>query len=388
MNPPNKCQVKIMKHHQYKPDFKFVKDPIDFNKYTDKEILQYCLGATLYMPGTKDIISSLKNGKLIGLTSMVMCFEDAISEDELPLAETNVSHILDVISSEIDSGNIDPNRIPLFFLRVRNPTQFEEFSKKLTRNQVKLITGFVFPKFTAKTGNRYLNHLKSLNEDYNEILYGMPILESREIGFIETRSFELIGLKNILLPYKDLILNIRVGATDFSSLFGVRRGVDYSVYDILIIRDCLSDILNFLNREGCDYVISAPVWEYFLVNKKRKFEISIKSVFSSLLKRNLIVNEAIDGLLREVVLDKANGFVGKTIIHPSHLKYVNSMQAITREEYDDATQILAANGGVIKSLKENKMNEIAPHRSWAKRIISKSKAYGVIENTDYFKLFS
>ncbi|WP_367362483.1 HpcH/HpaI aldolase/citrate lyase family protein [Mesotoga sp.] len=49
-------------------------------------------------------------------------------------------------------------------------------------------------------------------------------------------------------------------------------------------------------------------------------------VFIALLKRNLIVNAAIDGLLREVILDKANGFVGKTIIHPSHLKYVNAMR--------------------------------------------------------------
>jgi hypothetical protein len=217
----------------------------------------------------------------------------------------------------------------------------------------------------------------------------MPILESAEIAFKETRSYELTGIKNLLMPYKDLILNIRVGATDFSSKFGVRRGIDYSVYDILTIRDCLADILNFLNREGEDYVISAPVWEYFLANKNMKFEsLPEGDIHNSLLKRNLIVDEAIDGLLREVILDKANGFVGKTIIHPSHLKYVNAMQAVTREEYEDAKQILDTQGGVIKSKNSNKMNEINPHRNWAKKIFAKSQAYGVIENEKtYLKLF-
>ena len=27
--------------------------------------------------------------------------------------------------------------------------------------------------------------------------------------------------------------------------------------------DCLKDILNFFNRQSEDYVVSAPVWEYF-----------------------------------------------------------------------------------------------------------------------------
>ncbi len=137
-------------------------------------------------------------------------------------------------------------------------------------------------------------------------------------------------------------------------------------------------------------MISAPVWEYFLADKDTEFiETLQEGIHSSLLKRNLIVNAAIDGLLREVILDKANGFVGKTIIHPSHLKYVNAMQAVTREEYEDANQILETAGGVVKSSSSNKMNEINPHRSWAKRVRNRARAYGVIESEeDYAKLFS
>lgn len=108
------------------------------------------------------------------------------------------------------------------------------------------------------------------------------------------------------------------------------------------------------------------------------------SLQSSLLRRKRLVNEAIDGLLREVIIDRANGFVGKTVIHPTHVKYVNAMQAVTEEEYKDAMQILMASGGVLKSPKGNKMNEIKPHRSWARKIYYKAKAYGVIKDeTEY-----
>ncbi|WP_367362484.1 HpcH/HpaI aldolase/citrate lyase family protein [Mesotoga sp.] len=37
------------------------------------------------MPGTKDITLSILNKRLLGLTSMVMCFEDSIREDQLSL---------------------------------------------------------------------------------------------------------------------------------------------------------------------------------------------------------------------------------------------------------------------------------------------------------------
>lgn len=378
-----------MKHHQYNPDFKFVKEPIEFTKYTDRNILQYCLGATLYMPGKKDILDTILNKKLRGLTSMVMCFEDAIAEEELPEAENNVINFLDVLSKELRFENVKYEDIPLVFFRVRNPEQFKSFTNKLNPDHIKIIAGFVFPKFSASNGYIYLSQLKSLNDKYNDVLYGMPILESSTIAFKETRSYELTSIKNILRPYRELILNVRVGATDFSSNFGVRRGIDYTIYDILTVRDCLSDILNFLSREDDDYVISAPVWEYFLTERNMECKESIESdIHSSLLRRNLIVNEAIDGLLREVILDKANGFVGKTIIHPSHLKYVNAMQAVTQEEYEDAIQVLETSGGVIKSANANKMNEINPHSYWANKINAKAKAYGVIENDEsYSKLF-
>ncbi len=52
-------------------------------------------------------------------------------------------------------------------------------------------------------------------------------------------------------------------------------------------------------------------------------------------------------------------------------------------------QILNANGGVLKSLHSNKMNEVGPHRNWAEKMLFRAKAYGVVENqSSYIDLFS
>jgi citrate lyase beta subunit len=379
-----------MKHHRYNPSFEFVKSPEEFNMSTNRELLQYCLGATLYMPGTKTISDKILTKNLPEVTSMVMCFEDAIKESDLLNAEENVLQHLETLNDALHNGELTKNDVPLTFVRVRNPEQFVSFAKKLHFDNARLLSGFVFPKFSSSNGSQYLSCMYSLNERLNANLYCMPLLEGKSIGYKETREKELCSIRDLLAPFINNVINIRVGGTDLSSLFGVRRGINYSIYDILTVRDCLSDILNFFSRAEDEYVVSGPVWEYFLAHSTDNIDNLLENnIHTSLLNRNPILNEALDGLLREVILDKANGFVGKTIIHPSHARFVNAMQAVTKEEYDDAMQILATKDGVIKSVKSNKMNEINPHRSWAKKIALRANAYGVVENeASYLKLLT
>lgn len=376
-----------MRHHQYNPDFNFYKDPIDFNKYTDRTLLQYCLGATMYMPGTKDFAQAIIDQKWAGLTSMVMCFEDACPEDKVQEAELNAISLLDTLNEAIDDGRLDPDNIPLIFFRVRNNGQFQHFIQMLKPEHARLICGINFPKFNAYNGAEYMEQLVALNQRMGEIIYGMPILEDRELAYLETRSDQLLRIKEILDRHKELILNVRVGGTDFSSCFGVRRGVNYTIYDIMTVRDCLADILNVFTRNN-DYTVSGPVWEYFRANKLMKFDETLPSYDfqNSLLQRAPIVNDVVDGLMRELILDQANGFIGKTCIHPTHLNYINGMLAVTREEYEDANQIMHTSGGVVKGTRG--MNEIGPHRSWAERLYYRAKAYGVINSeADYIALF-
>lgn len=363
----------------------FFREPLAFNRFTPRDQLRYCLGGTLYMPSTRAVIDKIVQGEMPNVRSMVMCFEDAIRAEDLATGEQTVLDQLAYLSDRIADGSVADDDVPLIFLRVRSLEQFIRFSDRLTPTMANVLTGFVFPKFYSDNAHLYLGHLVALNERFETSLYGMPILEGSDIAYRETRTEELHRLLDITRGYHEHILNIRVGGTDFSSFFGVRRGIGSSVYDILPVRDALADVLNFFGRAEEGYVVSAAVWEYFLAYKRDDLEkVMQQNLTRSLRTMNPILNDAIDGLLREVMLDKANGFVGKTVIHPSHLPYVNAMQAVTREEYEDACQILDTSGGVIKSSRSNKMNEINPHRNWAMRISRLADAYGVIEDESFY----
>ncbi len=377
-----------MRHHRYNPDFVFVKEPVEFNRTTDRSLLRYCLGATMYMPGYQDFTLKILNEWLPGLTSMVLCFEDACPEGRLSEAEENALRLLDEVADALDESRVDPGSIPLVFCRVRSLEQFIRFADRVTPKMARVLCGYSFPKFNTRNGEAYLKHLAAINARYDETIYGMPIIEDARVAFKESRLGELSGIREILDERNDLVLQVRVGATDFSSCFGARRGVDYSIYDIMTVREILSDILNVFSRNN-DYVVSGPVWEYFRASKDMMFDdLPTFDIEDRLLRRHRIFNEEVDGLLREVILDKANGFVGRTVIHPTHVKYVNALQAVTQEEFEDASQILATDGGVVKSVSANKMNEIGPHMKWAEKVCTRAAAYGVIENeTSYVELF-
>lgn len=365
--------------------------PEEFSKDSDRETLAYALGATLYMPSYQDILDKILNKKLDGLTSFVMCFEDSIREEDVERGEKNVKQILRSIAEAVKSKVISKNDIPLFFVRVRNIKQFKQFVYSLESEEAEYLSGFTFPKFNSVSGEEYLRHTVEMAKALDTKFYAMPILETPEIIYQETRMEELLKIKALLNRYRDVVLNVRVGGTDFSSLFALRRGIDYTMYDIMVVADCLKDVLNMLMRAEDGYVVSAPVWEYFsnqriLKPTLRQTPFNQKNKSS---KRKQILDKAVDGLVNELIIDKANGFTGKTIIHPSHISYVNAIQTVTKEEYEDALMIATnSGGGVLKSSEGNKMNEMNPHMAWAKKILLKAKVYGVVKTSDsYVDLF-
>ncbi|MBU5226000.1 HpcH/HpaI aldolase/citrate lyase family protein [Clostridium senegalense] len=358
-----------MRHLESISNKNFYQIPMEFNKYTKRNLLKYAMGANLYMNALMDLYNKTITVRLKDICTITICFEDAIKESEVGRGERNVLEFLDKIYDELISGKTDENSIPLIFIRVRNPSQFISFTSKLSKNQLGLIAGFTFPKFNKENATIYLEHLEKVNKKFHEKIYGMPILESEEIIYKENRMLETIYLKDLLAKYKDFILNIRVGGTDFSSIFGLRRKVSSSVYDINVVNDCLTDIINIFGRSKDGYVISAPVWEYFSSD---------------------INSNEVKGLIREIELDKENGFCGKTIIHPTQGIYVDIMHAVEFEEYIDAKNILksAESGGVFKGYNGNKMNEILPHYNWAKEICNRGKIFGVLnKDISFDKLF-
>ncbi|WMJ79899.1 HpcH/HpaI aldolase/citrate lyase family protein [Clostridium sp. MB40-C1] len=374
----------------------FYKEPNDIINSTPKEFLAYSLGATLYMPALReDMVDLILKHKYERLSSMVLCLEDSIPEDKVEEAEENLKVACRTIKQKIEEEKFNEEDLPLIFVRVRSINQFKRLLEE--KDIFEFLTGFCFPKFDSNNGEEYLSILKSFNDGMKHTLYAMPILESKPIIYKESRIDELLRIKEIFEKYKKYILNIRIGGTDFLGLYSIRRSIDNSIYDIRIVSDCICDILNLFLRAEDEYVVSGPVWEYFnsspdnrvLKSQLRKSPFIEHLGENGELKRKNYLEKCIDGLIKEVILDKANGVIGKTIIHPSHIAIVNALYVVTKEEYEDALAIIDTNRkGAYKSKYNNKMNEVNPHTNWAKKILKRAYVYGVFnDDKSYVDLF-
>ena len=96
--------------------------------------------------------------------------------------------------------------------------------------------------------------------------------------------------------------------------------------------------------------------------------------------RQRLMSGDLDGLLREALLDRANGLTGKSVIHPLHIVPVHALAVVPHEEYMDAIDVVhpeSAAGGVRRSEYRNKMNEMRPHRVWAERTLLRADVFGV-----------
>lgn len=307
----------------------------------DQEVLQYKVGALLYMPAfQKNIVQKISEKKLPRLTSAAFCLEDSIRAESLDAAEASLKFIL----RELDGVN----DLPLLFVRIRSPRHLEIFHETIG-SRSKILTGYILPKFDMSNAAAYLQLARQIN------LPVMPTLESKRIANLLTRRTELLSLKQILDDSKSLVLNVRVGANDFCNLYGLRRSVSRTIYDIGVVRDALIDIVNVF---AGDYVVAGAVWNFFGGELWA------------------------EGLRRELELDKINGFVGKSAIHPAQLPIIFDGMKVNRTDLDDAEQILnwsSQTHGVMKSSDGSRMNEVNCHRRWARRVKILSELYGVIE---------
>lgn len=349
----------------------FYKQPAFFSKNTAKEYLAYCLGATLYMPATKPgIAQDLITTKFPNLTSVVIDLEDAVGELHVTAALNNLQETLEIVAAAIEQGTVAHDELPLLFVRPRNPGLLRDVTALLGSLQ-HYLTGYIFPKFSVHNADAYLGEL-SEQRTKGYLLYGLPILETSDILYKEKRHDTLLTIREKLIQYYDAILNVRIGTTDFSGLYGIRRTQQTSLYDIVIVRDCLADILNIFGRSENPFVLSGSVWEYFDSPALRQYEAG-----GTLTKK---ITAATEGLIKEIQLDRLNGLIGKTIIHPTHINVVNAMHVVTHEEYLDAMDIMGNQQGTVgvqKSGYANKMNEMKPHCEWAKKTLIRAEIYGV-----------
>ncbi|GHD41371.1 HpcH/HpaI aldolase/citrate lyase family protein [Streptomyces mirabilis] len=357
----------------------FYREPCVFTADSPARVLAAALGATLYSPATRphladDVVKQAGRG----VVSMVLCLEDSIDDAEVVGAEENlVRQFADL------AGRPETDGLPLLFVRVREPGQIPDLVRRLGAS-VRLLSGFVLPKFTEERGVPFMEALTAAESASGRRLFAMPVLESPGLLYLESRRETLEGISRVVDKYRDRVLALRLGVTDFCSAYGLRRAPDMTAYDVQIVASVIADVVNMLGRsDGTGFTVTGPVWEYFRV-QERMFKPQLRrSPFQEgevEELRQALIEHDLDGLLREIALDRANGLLGKTCIHPSHVPAVHALSVVSHEEYSDAQDILRperGGGGVLRSAYTNKMNEVKPHRAWAERTLQRAEVFGV-----------
>lgn len=363
----------------------FYKKPEAFDNTTKKNQLRYALGATLYLPATKYIAPYLLEKRYSHLTSFVMCFENLIEERNINIAEKTLLNTLRTLKMSENENRINKDELPLFFIHVRDPLQFERLYEILIKEKdiISYISGFFLPKFNSNNADAYLSTVKKIRL-ISEYIYALPIIESKEIISLASRISELITLEKTIFEYRDMILGIRIGGSYINSVLGVNSLEAMSIYDVGITASIIYDIINsFINLSYEDIAIYSSSWD----KKITSFQTVSKS--SNAFDQNKVIynhafthDPSLDGFIREILLDKLNGCVGKTVVYPNQISIVNALYSVERKDYELALSINSSNEPSLN------YGEQINNKIWSNKILSLSKIYGVLnENYSAVDLF-
>ena len=239
------------------------------------------------------------------------------------------------------------------------------------------------PKFNSNNADAYLSTVKKIRL-ISEYIYALPIIESKEIISLASRISELITLEKTIFEYRDMILGIRIGGSYINSVLGVNSLEAMSIYDVGITASIIYDIINsFINLSYEDIAIYSSSWD----KKITSFQTVSKS--SNAFDQNKVIyNHAfthvpsLDGFIREILLDKLNGCVGKTVVYPNQISIVNALYSVERKDYELALSINSSNEPSLN------YGEQINNKIWSNKILSLSKIYGVLnENYSAVDLF-
>lgn len=373
-------------------DTLFERAPEPMRSGTSAAAVGAALGAVLYVPATTPRAGErLLSGFWPAVTAMVFCLEDAIADRDLPLAEERVLDLLHQVRARVDATGTRDG-IPYLFVRVRDPQHLEQLLLSWG-DLASELDGVVLPKVGAVRAREFLEIVASAQRGRDRPLWGLPILEGVDLAQRETRLDALLHLRTVMADYRELVPCLRIGATDLSGLWGLRRPRDFTIYDLAVVRDIIGDIVNVLARDPDAAPISGAVWEY--VREPRVFKPRLRETpFSDEFGddegpeiRRRLLSGAIDGLLREALLDRANGLHGKTVIHPVHTLAVDAAYVVSHEEWLSASAIRDAHeagDGVTASPGGERMNEPKPHALWAQRTLARAGAFGVLRSDHSF----
>ncbi len=301
-----------------------------------KRLSPYRLGATLYMPATRsDIARSILNNDIAGLRSIVICLEDAVSEQDVPVALENLKQLLAVLCAAKAEGS--GAEWPLVFIRPRHVSMGQHLMDTLDLSP---IDGLVLPKFTFASLPVWWEIMKDSH------LCMMPTLETEDV-------FDVIQMRELATtlvehPCHQRIIALRIGGNDLMNVISQRRPRNLTLYDSPMGYVIKMLVAVFGSR---DFALTSPVCEH--IDDHQVME-------------------------RELALDMAHGLVGKTAIHPNQIAKIERALMVTAADHEDALRILNSSQAVFKS--QGAMCEPATHRRWAARVLEQAQVYGIAQD--------
>ncbi|GHA63596.1 HpcH/HpaI aldolase/citrate lyase family protein [Photobacterium aphoticum] len=290
----------------------------------------YALGATLYMPATRDdIVQVALRNKIPHLRSMVICLEDAVADHEVEQALAN----LITITRQLATHRRDHEQ-PIIFIR---PRDLDMAAHIVAHYDLTGIDGFVFPKFTLAT----LPEWEAITASTH--LMWMPTLETQEV--FDGQAMQQLANALHASPMRDRIIALRIGGNDLMSILGIRRSRHATIYE-----GPLNYVMKMLTCTfgAKGFALTSPVFE-------------------------LIDN--VELLEQELQLDLIHGLVGKTAIHPSQIACIHEAWMVDPSEYEDAIRIINSTQAVYQH--GGAMCEPATHRQWAKNILERRQLFGL-----------
>ncbi|ESQ86569.1 hypothetical protein ABAC460_22920 [Asticcacaulis sp. AC460] len=285
------------------------------------------LGATLYTPVLNPAALENAYGACPDLRSMVICLEDAIREDETTRAEQALKIVLQRFTGLTPAVHV--------FVRPRTP---QMLGRILAMPGVERLAGFVLPKVSTETAHSWLN-VPGLGGHRL-----MPSIEGEEAFDIAA----LARLRDLLLPWRDQVLAVRIGGNDILGLIGVRRSRYRTAYDGLL-GVAIRNIAATFSSQG--FSVSAPVFEHY-------------------------GDHAL--LTEEVEQDIEHGLLTKTAVHPSQIPVIQRLYKPTPAEIMEARAILDAASPAVFGA-NGSMCEPATHSRWAENIAQRAQIYGITE---------
>ncbi|RMO92215.1 hypothetical protein ALQ33_03147 [Pseudomonas syringae pv. philadelphi] len=292
----------------------------------------YALGATLYMPATRDdIVDVVFGDKIPELRSLVVCLEDAVALTDVDTALLNLRQVLTRIQ---DRGG-RPADGPLLFVRPRDAAMARILNDWPLMAHV---DGFVVPKLS-------LTNLFSWQQAVtNPALALMPTLETPEV-FNPGAMVELGQALKASLDER--IIALRIGGNDLMGCLGLRRNPAMTLYSTPM-GYVIPMLAGVMGAQG--FALTAPVFEQLATP---------------------------DVLELELALDMTNGLVGKTAIHPSQVNIIQNALRVSLEDMNAARMILNSVAPAVFKYNDA-MCEPATHYKWATHIMERAKWHGVL----------